>query len=242
MRSKIRDFSEAELYGPVKAHFEKLGYLVRGEVKGCDIALVKDGEAAVVELKRAFNISLLYQAVDRKKFVPQVYVAVPRHAFTKNRSQIKDILKQLNIGLITVSLDSPVKTVDVHLVPTAGKRSSARTKALVAEVQGRTFDGNVGGRTKQKLLTVHRERCYHIACVLEKVGEASGAVLAKRHGCYKKAGFVMRRNVYGWFVRVSKGVYALSDEGRAALEDPNFQEIVGYYRKCITVDQQELST
>ncbi len=28
---------------------------------------------------------------------------------------------------------------------------------------------------------------------------------------------ILRRNVYGWFVRVERGVYALTETGRAAL-------------------------
>jgi hypothetical protein len=28
---------------------------------------------------------------------------------------------------------------------------------------------------------------------------------------------ILRRNVYGWFVRVERGIYTLSDSGRAAL-------------------------
>jgi hypothetical protein len=31
------------------------------------------------------------------------------------------------------------------------------------------------------------------------------------------AATILARNVYGWFVRVQRGLYGLTDEGRAAL-------------------------
>ena len=40
---------ETELYPPVKAYMEQRGYLVRSEVRDCDLAAVKDGHLVVVE-------------------------------------------------------------------------------------------------------------------------------------------------------------------------------------------------
>ena len=38
-------------------------------------------------------------------------------------------------------------------------------------------------------------------------------------------------NVYHWFERVEKGVYRLSEEGRKALEEPDYEKVIEYYRK-----------
>ena len=46
---------EKDLYGPVRDYLENLGYQVKGEVKDCDIAALRDGELIVVELKRGFQ-------------------------------------------------------------------------------------------------------------------------------------------------------------------------------------------
>ena len=38
---------ESDLYGPVRDYLTGLGYEVKGEVKDCDIAAVRDGEMIV---------------------------------------------------------------------------------------------------------------------------------------------------------------------------------------------------
>ena len=49
---------ESDLYGPVRDYLENLGYQVKGEVKDCDIAALRDGELIVVELKRGVTLEL----------------------------------------------------------------------------------------------------------------------------------------------------------------------------------------
>ena len=230
----MKDFKEEEMYAPVKGFFERQGYVVRGEVKRCDIALVKGDKLAIVELKKSFNMSLLYQAVDRQKMSSMVYIAIPRKAFMAKRSHILHILEKMGIGLLTVAMDSDMRLVEAHLLPNMAQgRSNKRTKALLAEFNGRTFDGNLGGATGQKLLTAHRERNLHIVCALEKNGDSSAAELVKKYNCYQFTSQTLRRNYYNWFIKVGKGIYALSEDGRAALDDPQYAEVVAYYRKAV---------
>ena len=48
---------ESDLYAPVKALLEGQGYVVKGEVRGCDVVAVRGGEPPViVELKRVFGL------------------------------------------------------------------------------------------------------------------------------------------------------------------------------------------
>jgi len=240
----MSDFREEELYAPIKKFFEKQGYVVRGEVKGCDIALVKGDELAIVELKKSFNMSLLYQALDRQKIANMVYIAIPRKAFMVRRGHILHILEKMGIGLLTVAMDSRARLVEAHLLPNMAKgRNNRRTKALIAEFNGRTFDGNMGGTTGQKLLTAHRERNLHIACALEENGESSAAYLVKFYKCYEFTWRLLDRNYYNWFTKVEKGIFALSKDGRVALDDHQYAEVVAHYRKavqtCITEESQE---
>ncbi|UUZ80776.1 hypothetical protein LJK88_39165 [Paenibacillus sp. P26] len=59
---------ETELYAPVKAYLEELGYSVRGEVNHCDLVAIRGEEPPViVELKKSFSIPLLLQAIDRSR-------------------------------------------------------------------------------------------------------------------------------------------------------------------------------
>ena len=70
---------EAALYPLVKAFLERQGYVVRGEVRGCDLVARRGDEAPViVELKLRFTLPLLLQGIDRLALSPLVYLAVPR--------------------------------------------------------------------------------------------------------------------------------------------------------------------
>jgi hypothetical protein len=70
---------EAALYLPVKAFLGRQGYVVRGEVRGCDLVARRGSEEPViVELKMRFTLPLLLQGVDRLALSPLVYLAVPR--------------------------------------------------------------------------------------------------------------------------------------------------------------------
>lgn len=56
---------ETSLYKPVKAFLEKAGYLVKGEIGGCDLMGIRDDDPSVIvfcELKLAFNLELILQA------------------------------------------------------------------------------------------------------------------------------------------------------------------------------------
>ena len=58
---------EEELYIPVKKYFENKGFKIKGEVKNCDMAGVKGDILLVVELKRNFNLKLVYQVLTGRK-------------------------------------------------------------------------------------------------------------------------------------------------------------------------------
>jgi hypothetical protein len=71
--------SEAALYGPVKRFFESRGFVVKGEVNGCDLVARRGDEPPViVELKLRFTLGLVLQGIDRLAISERVYLAVPR--------------------------------------------------------------------------------------------------------------------------------------------------------------------
>ena len=74
----MSEFLEKDLYEPVCRMLEDAGYEVKGEVKNCDIAAVIDGEMTVIELKKSFNIKLVYQLLDRQTFTDNVYAVIAR--------------------------------------------------------------------------------------------------------------------------------------------------------------------
>ena len=229
----MTDFKETDLYEPIRAFLEEEGYQVQAEVKNCDIAAVKDGQMVIVELKKAFNLKLVYQGLERQSLTEQVFVAIPRPKKGAREKAWKDmlkLLKRLELGLLTVALDSPLQTVDVVLEPSdsiAWKNRKKREK-VQAELEQRQVDGNVGGMTRKKIMTAFREKSIRLACLLEREERVSLAALRER-GMEDSVG-ILSRNYDKWFKRVEKGVYALSDKGKEALENEDYAKAVAYYR------------
>ena len=230
----MADFKETDLYEPIRAFLEEEGYQVQAEVKDCDIAAVKDGQLLIVELKKAFNLKLVYQGMERQSLTDQVFVAIPRPKKGQREKAWKDmlkLLKRLELGLLTVALDSPLKTVDVVLEPSdslAWKNRKKREK-LQAELENRQVDGNVGGMTRRKIMTAFREKSIRLACLLEREGQVSTATLRERG--MEEYLPLLGRNYDKWFGRVEKGVYTLSEKGKEALESEDFAKAVAFYRK-----------
>lgn len=232
----LKKFTEAEMYPPVREYFERLGYVMQAEVNGIDAVAVKDDEMLLFELKKSFNVKLLFQAMDRLRISPNVYTVIPRPKNSRSSEFIntKQIISKLGLGLVTVAMDSPVKSVDVIIEPEELKkvRTNNRKKASVKkELDGRSLNVNTGGTSKKKILTAFRERSIRIACVMYVNGEVSAAKLVKEYKCDKDAHGIINRNVYGWFKKVRRGVYDLSDEGINEIKNPNgqFKAAFDYY-------------
>ncbi|MDR2168399.1 MAG: DUF2161 family putative PD-(D/E)XK-type phosphodiesterase [Clostridiales bacterium] len=225
------DFKESDMYAPIKAFFEGLGYEVKGEVRGMDAALLKDGILSAVEMKKSFNMSLIYQALRRQGAASAVFVAIPRAVFMRKRGPILHICERLNLGLITVAMDSPMRLVEAHILPNMPKgRNTKASRAVLAEFNGRNFGDNIGGTGGVKLITAHKERSLQIACALERAQNAAPAALVRDFVCHESAGQILRINTYGWFEKVDRGIYALSEAGRDALKNPAFAHIVDFYK------------
>lgn len=230
----MTEFKETDLYAPIRAFLEEEGYQVQAEVKHCDIAAVKDGQLVVVELKKAFNLKLVYQALERQSLTEQVFVAIPRPKKGHREKAWKDmlrLLKRLELGLLMVALDSPLQTVDVVLEPSDSLAWKNRKKReqVQAEMENRQMDVNVGGMTRRKIITAFREKSIRLACILEREGQVSTAVLRER-GMEDCIG-ILSRNYDKWFQRVEKGVYALSEKGKEALGMEDYAKTVAFYRE-----------
>lgn len=207
---------------------------MKAEVKGLDMALEQNGEFWGVEMKKTFNMTLLYQVIQRQKAVSAVLVAIPRAAFVKKRGNILHILEKLSIGLVTVAMDSPTKIVECHLLPNMpSQRNTKQSRAMIAEFNGRNFDENIGGSIQTKLMTAYRERALQIAVMLDVCGTASAPQLVREYACHEKAYSVMKMNSYGWFEKVDKGIFTLSKEGKDALQDPIYSKVVEFYKRRI---------
>ncbi len=238
---------ETDLYKPVRDYLEAQGYQVQGEVNGCDLAAIMDDELIVVELKTSFNLKLLSQAVKRQRATDSVYVAIPKPKGGKRTAAWGDmcmLLRRLELGLITVSLTKDGGRVEVHFHPdTFDRLKSLRANkrirySIIKETAGRSGHYNTGGTNKTKLITAYREQAVHIVCCMMKYGNMSPAQLRKM-GTSAKTANIMRDNHYGWFTRVSRGVYELNDSAREFLK--GYPELQEHYMRNISEWEKSLS-
>ena len=206
---------ETELSAPVKTYLESHGYQVNCEVKDCDIVATRGDDLIIVELKTSVNLTLLVQATKRQSISDSVYVAVP--APTKRNRQWRGtltVLKRLEIGLLLVEEGAMGMVVSKQFdpIPYQRKKNTRSRRALLTEVADRSGDYNVGGSTKTTLMTAYRENAILIACCLSKLGPSSPKSL-RNLGTGDKTTSILSANHYGWFQRVEKGVYELTDQG-----------------------------
>ena len=209
---------EEELYPSVKRFLEGQGYQVKGEVKDCDVVAVRDDETPViVELKTSLTLAVVLQAVERLSLTEKVYVGIPRKkSFRKNRHKVIKLLRMLGLGLLLVDPNLKTGAVDVVIDPGGytPRRSKPRRERLLREFVRRSGDPNLGGMAKRKgVMTAYRQRALAVGRYLETEGPTKAALVAKALA-EPKAREIMYRDVYGWFDRVSTGVYALSPRGK----------------------------
>ena len=106
--------------------------------------------------------------------------------------------------------------VEVIVKPpdTAPRRNPKKRSRLVAEHRRRKGDPALGGSTRAPIMTAYRQQALACACALS---DGPRRVKDLRPEM-PDAGKILLHNVYGWFDRAERGVYVLTDTGRAALE------------------------
>ena len=209
---------ESSLYLPVKRFLEKLGFEVKGEVRGCDLVALDAGSPTAVvigELKLTFTLDLVLQAVERTAACDEIWLAVRASRRGRGRERdprVKKLCRFLGFGLLSVSTTGKVDVI-VEPVPWRPRRDAKRRSRIVDEHRRRQGDPAAGGSTRQPIMTAYRQQA--LACA---------AALARAPGRPRdlKAGMpdapkILLRNVYGWFTRVERGVYTLTAGGRDAL-------------------------
>jgi hypothetical protein len=215
---------ETALYAPVKEFLEARGYEVKGEVRGCDLVARRGDEPPIiVELKLRFTLALLLQGVDRLALTERVYLAVPRpvsrqrrgHGLVPDAPGIRKLCRRLGLGLFLVGGRRQVEILE-EPVPYRPRPAKARALRLKDEFDRRAGDANVGGTAGVPLVTAYRQDALRCARVLAGGGPMRLAAL-RSAAEVPGAGRILQRNVYGWFTRLERGTYALSDGGDAAL-------------------------
>ena len=209
---------ETELYGPVKAFLEDLGFACKGEIGGCDLVALSAGDPPIVvigELKMSFNLELVLQAVDRASAGDEVWLAARLSARGKGResdSRYRNLCRRLGFGMLGVTDKGAVEVLVSPAAP-APRKDAKRRSRLVEEHKRRRGDPAAGGSTRAPIMTAYRQRALLCAAAM-----AEGPKRPKDlRPDAPDAGQILLTNVYGWFAPVSRGVYELTDAGRAAL-------------------------
>jgi len=208
---------ETSLYQPVKAFLETAGYAVKGEIGSCDLVGLSPSDPPVIvvcELKLSFNLELILQAVDRACMADEVWIAA-RMSKGKGREgdkRYRDLCRRLGIGMLGVS-DTGIVSVIVSSVSPMPRTNPKRRTRLVREHQRRRGDPTLGGSTRTPIMTAYRQQALICAEAL-----LDGPLRPRDiKPAAPDAGKILLGNVYGWFERVSNGVYQLTEAGRQAV-------------------------
>ncbi len=214
---------ESDLYLPLKCFLESQDYEVKGEVQNCDVMAVRGKEApVVVELKLTLNLDVVLQAVERLSLTSKVYIGIPEksNVLNRKRKHVTKLLRMLGLGLILIDCGKEKGGVTVFIDPGEYKprKSKRRSERLLGEFEKRVGDPNLGGTEKRKgIMTAYRQSVLAIAGFLESKGPTKVSLIAQTLR-EPKAGNILSRDVYGWFDRVSRGVYEISPRGKREIQ------------------------
>ena len=206
---------ETSLYQPVKAFLEAAGYEVKGEVGSCDVVGLSTSDPDIIvicELKLTFNLELILQAVDRAALADEVWVAARISARGKGReadARYRNLCRRLGIGMLGVSDRGDVSIIVSSISPMPRTNPKRRSR-LVREHQRRRGDPALGGSSRTPIMTAYRQQALICAEAL-----INGPLRPRDiKSMAPDAGRILLSNVYGWFHRVSNGVYELTETGR----------------------------
>jgi len=234
-------FQEKDLFQPLAEYLEEQGYTVSAEVKDCDVVAQKDDETIIIEMKKSFNLKLVYQLVDRLKSFDGVYAAIGctyKDTRSKKWKQMIDTCKRLEVGLIAIQSMKHGWRVRVELHPEKRERriNNKKKTHILREISNRSDNYNIGG-SRGKQVTAFREAAMFIACLLASEGEMQVKDVRDFTGI-DNAQSILNLNYYGWFEKVKRGTYTLHKSGYEAIE--NWGSVSKYYKKVVA-DNLELN-
>jgi hypothetical protein len=221
---------ESDLYPPVKAFLEAQGYEVKGEIGGCDAVGTRGDEPPViVELKLQFNLALVLQGVDRLSLTDRVYLAVPRPHGSRApggavyHRDARKLCRRLGVGLMTVETAPPGIEVLLDPEPYRPRKKMKRLGRLLGEHARRAGDPTRGGVTRTPIVTAYRQEALRCALLIRD-GQRTSLKALRETGMVPNASRILQRDVYGWFRRVERATYVLTE--RAAQDLARFATAV----------------
>ena len=209
--------SESTLYPAVKRFLAARGYVVKGEVAGCDVVGLREGEPpalVILELKLGFTLELVLQGVERLPCADEVWLAVPATRRGRDRdSRTRKLCRLLGFGLLAIHAARGDVEVLAEPEPYRPRPNLRRRRAVIAEHRTRRGDPSMGGTRGIPIVTAYRQEALACAAGLQTAQQRPRDLKAAA----PRAAAILQRNVYGWFERVRRGVYQLTPAGHAAL-------------------------
>ena len=207
---------ETSLYPAVKSFLEAQGFTVKGEIRGCDVVAVRDADTlAICELKSAFSLELVLQGIERLRTADEVWLAVAATSKGRDRdTRAHRLCRMLGFGLLAVNAMRARVDILVHPEPYRPRPNKPERKRLLNEHAKRRGDPTEGGSTRQPIMTAYRQQALDCAAALRE-GPKKPRDLKP---VSPDAASILQRNVYGWFERVERGVYRLTEPGEMALQ------------------------
>jgi hypothetical protein len=187
-----------------------------------------DEPPVIVELKLAFSLALVLQGVDRLALTDRVYLAVARprrrraRALSVYRRDVRALCQRLGLGLLTVGSGPRAVEVVLDPLPYRPRKAGKRVARLLGEHARRVGDPNRGGVSRTPLVTAYRQEALCCALLIRDDGHTTLKAL-RETGLVPNAPRILQRDVYGWFQRVERATYRLSD--RAAEDIARFQAV-----------------
>lgn len=216
----IPPMSEQSLYPAAKRFLEARGFVVKGEICGCDIVGIAPGAdggpgtVMITELKLGFSLDLVLQGVERMACADEVWLAVRATKRGRDRDgRARKLCRLLGLGLLAVHPARGDVEILAEPEPYRPRANLRRRRKLVAEHATRRGDPSPGGVRGIPIMTAYRQDALACAARLRD-GPQPTRELAK---ATPRATAIVYRNVYGWFERIARGVYALTPAGEAAL-------------------------
>ncbi len=158
----------------------------------------------------------MLQGVDRAAACDEVWLAAklsPRGKGREADARFRNLCRRLGFGLLGVSNDGAVHILISPAAPHP-RRDARRRSRLVEEHRRRQGDPVAGGGSRAPVMTAYRQQA--LACALAMTEGPRRRRDLK--AAIPDAAKILQGNVYGWFARAERGLYGLTDAGRAALE------------------------
>ncbi len=209
---------ETALYPPIKAYLTRAGWTVKGEVGAADVVARRGDDILVVELKLGFSLALFHQGIERLQTTDLVYLAVPAGGKAKALKANVKLARRVGLGVLTVRARDGFVEVLAEPGPYAPRKSKKKKARLVKAFERLEGDPNAGGATRHGLVTGYRQDVLKCARFLAVHGPSKGSVV-KDWTEVPQATRIMADDHYGWFQRVSKGIYGLTKAGEKGLAD-----------------------